>query len=175
MRDLNLRPRHYQWRALTSWASRPQFVGCFNIINSWWALRGSNPRPSRCKRDALANWAKRPHFMRVFWWATRDSNLRPRHYQWRALTSWASRPQFVGCFNIINSWWALRGSNPRPSRCKRDALANWAKRPHSEFWWSVTDRSLLHPIIYTKWQLVERRGLEPRTPCLQSRCSSQLS
>ena len=111
----------------------------------------------------------------IIWWATRDLNLRPRHYQWRALTSWASRPQFVGCFNIINSWWALRGSNPRPSRCKRDALANWAKRPHSEFWWSVTDRSLLHPIMYTKWQLVERRGLEPRTPCLQSRCSSQLS
>ena len=35
MRDLNLRPRHYQWRALTSWANRPQFRKCFYILNQF--------------------------------------------------------------------------------------------------------------------------------------------
>lgn len=127
------------------------------MVFSWWALRGSNPRPPRCKRGALANWAKRPHKcgcrfggqqlndlpnplyfaslnIMTLWWAMRDLNLRPRHYQWRALTSWANRPHGPKQFLV---------EYPRP----KPGL------PH----------------------VVEQRGLEPRTPCLQSRCSSQLS
>ena len=100
----------------------------------------------------------------------RDLNLRPRHYQWRALTSWANRPQMIKIYQQC-SWWALRGSNPRPSRCKRDALANWAKRPHA---W-VTEMVECPRSKPGSPHMVEQRGLEPRTPCLQSRCSSQLS
>ena len=62
----------------------------------------------------------------------RDLNLRPRHYQWRALTSWANRPYSAFC--------------------------------QREFSKKIQ-----------KLSLVEIQGLEPWTPCLQSRCSSQLS
>ena len=68
----------------------------------------------------------------ITWWAMRDLNLRPRHYQWRALTSWANRPY--------------------SAFCQRELSKN-----------------------IQKLSLVEIQGLEPWTPCLQSRCSSQLS
>ena len=65
MRDLNLRPRHYQWRALTSWANRPHsswwsVVDVSPLHPIWWRHRDSNPGPPACKAGALANWANPP-------------------------------------------------------------------------------------------------------------------
>ena len=48
--DLNHRPRHYQWRALTSWA-----------ISPWWSNWDSNPGPLPCKGSALISWAITPY------------------------------------------------------------------------------------------------------------------
>ena len=53
------------------------------------------------------------------------------------------------------SWWAVEDLNLRPRPYQRRALTSWANRP--------------------SFDMVERQGLEPWTPCLQSRCSSQLS
>ena len=50
-------------------------------------------------------------------------------------------------------WWAQMDSNHRPHAYQACALTNWAMSPF----------------------LVEINGFEPLTPCLQSRCSSQLS
>ena len=51
-------------------------------------------------------------------------------------------------------WWVLMDSNHRPLRYQHSALTNWAKDPIG-----------LHQF------LVEDDGIEPTTPCLQSRCS----
>ena len=50
-------------------------------------------------------------------------------------------------------WWAQMDSNHRPHAYQACALTNWAMSPC----------------------LVEINGFEPLTPCLQGRCSSQLS
>ena len=50
-------------------------------------------------------------------------------------------------------WWAQMDSNHRPHAYQACALTNWAMSPF----------------------LVEINGFEPLTPCLQGRCSSQLS
>ena len=56
-------------------------------------------------------------------------------------------------------WWVLMDSNHRPLRYQHSALTNWAKDPF--FAQSIR---LLHSVV-------EDDGIEPTTPCLQSRCS----
>ena len=120
---------------------------------TWWALRDLNPRPSRCKRDALANWAKRPIVIQ------KATNM----------------------LQTTAIWWAMRDLNLRPRHYQWRALTSWANRPFlrcrcyypdasSINWWSGVDVSPFHPM-----HLVEIQGLKPWTPCLQSRCSNQLS
>ena len=60
-----------------------------------------------------------------------------------------SEENFRFLLEFILNWWALVDSNHRPHAYQACALTCWAKSP---------------------W-LVEMRGIEPLTPCLQSRCS----
>lgn len=58
-------------------------------------------------------------------------------------------------------WWVLMDSNHRPLRYQHSALTNWAKDPHK-----IQEKPFCNPD-----HLVEDDGIEPTTPCLQSRCS----
>ena len=60
-------------------------------------------------------------------------------------------------------WWAYLDLNQGPRPYQGRALTNWAIRPYCE------------PSALSVKCLVELKGLEPLTPCVQGRCSSQLS
>ena len=69
------------------------------------------------------------------------------------------------------------GLRPRATGCSRlVALCAWARGLHPQRFTSILDSSCLHtPLRQRTPSLVENIGVEPMTPCLQSRCSSQLS
>ena len=60
------------------------------------------------------------------------------------------------------NWWAQVDSNHRPHAYQACALTCWAMSPCLY---------LISRIPCSKKTLVEMRGIEPLTPCLQSRCS----
>ena len=80
----------------------------------------------------------------LIWWAKLDSNQWPLGYQPSALTSWAISPDLT-IFRAI-------GYQPMCTR-NQGFLTSWAISPITIFF------------------LVEIKGIEPLTPCLQSRCS----
>ena len=69
-----------------------------------------------------------------------------------ALTSWPISVHFP------TFWWAEEDSNLRPLGYQPSALTSWAISPYRVPLYRVT-------------RLVEIKGIEPLTPCLQSRCS----
>ena len=64
-----------------------------------------------------------------------------------------NKPPCTTSSHPLFCWWAQMDSNHRPHAYQACALTNWAMSPF----------------------LVEINGFEPLTPCLQGRCSSQLS
>ena len=64
-----------------------------------------------------------------------------------------NKPPCTTSSHPLFCWWAQMDSNHRPHAYQACALTNWAMSPC----------------------LVEINGFEPLTPCLQGRCSSQLS
>ena len=54
MEDLNFRPRHYQWRTLTSWANRPESNGYVSeIVYLIWKINGK-PLRYFCLHNVVA-------------------------------------------------------------------------------------------------------------------------
>ena len=62
-------------------------------------------------------------------------------------------------FEFRKNWWAQVDSNHRPHAYQACALTTWAMSPNKR-------RS-----ISPSQEMVEMNGIEPMTPCLQSRCS----
>ena len=60
-------------------------------------------------------------------------------------------------FKILKIWWAQVDSNHRPHAYQACALTTWAMSPYKH--------------VVVAFRLVEMNGIEPMTPCLQSRCS----
>ena len=58
---------------------------------------------------------------------------------------------------FLENWWAQVDSNHRPHAYQACALTTWAMSPYKR--WPLPFR------------VVEMNGIEPMTPCLQSRCS----
>ena len=87
-----------------------------------------------------------------FWWAQMDSNH--RRFGLRDFSNLKTVRKVIHSSRATGScWWAQMDSNHRPHAYQACALTNWAMSPC----------------------LVEINGFEPLTPCLQGRCSSQLS
>ena len=85
-------------------------------------------------------------------WKFFNKNFQPRLLRSRTLkTANKSLRRTSSC--PLLCWWAQMDSNHRPHAYQACALTNWAMSPF----------------------LVEINGFEPLTPCLQGRCSSQLS
>ena len=80
------------------------------------------------------------------WWAQMDSNHRPHAYQACALTTWAMRP-FLFSSNLAQAYQSVHRSELQPP-----------------------ELCALSHISYRN-VVVEIKGIEPLTPCLQSRCS----
>ena len=86
------------------------------------------------------------------WWAQMDSNH--RRFGLRDFSNLKTVRKVIHSSRATRScWWAQMDSNHRPHAYQACALTNWAMSPC----------------------LVEINGFEPLTPCLQGRCSSQLS
>ena len=95
----------------------------------------------------------------IWWWAQVDSNHRPHAYQACALTSWAMSPYL--------RLEAVGFSLPLSPFCAMQSFHFAQLRVHSAFPCGIlcarrTSRLSL---------VVEMNGIEPMTPCLQSRCS----
>ena len=97
------------------------------------------------------------------WWAQMDSNHRPislrdffeisKAFGRFSFFEPTNKPPCTTSSHPLFCWWAQMDSNHRPHAYQACALTNWAMSPF----------------------LVEINGFEPLTPCLQGRCSSQLS
>ena len=97
------------------------------------------------------------------WWAQMDSNHRPislrdffdisKAFGRFSFSEPTNKPPCTTSSHPLFCWWAQMDSNHRPHAYQACALTNWAMSPF----------------------LVEINGFEPLTPCLQGRCSSQLS
>ena len=86
------------------------------------------------------------------------------YFSYFFICQWSPRLQISAFFSLI--WWAYLDLNQGPRPYQGRALTNWAIRPIGAFpIWRAT------LALY----MVELKGLEPLTFCLQSRCSSQLS
>ena len=64
------------------------------------------------------------------------------------------------------AWWAQVDSNHRPRAYQARALTTWAMSP-----FSFLDVSLVYSRSRFFLPMVEMKGIEPLTPCLQGRCS----
>ena len=92
-------------------------------------------------------------------WAQVDSNHRPHAYQACALTSWAMSPYL--------RLEAVGFSLPLSPFCAMQSFHFTQLRVHSASWF----RKLCARLVCRFNRLVEMNGIEPMTPCLQSRCS----
>ena len=67
---------------------------------------------------------------------------------------------------ISKIWWAQVDSNHRPHAYQACALTTWAMSPYD-----LVCRFSIFATFTLSRELVEMNGIEPMTPCLQSRCS----
>ena len=68
-------------------------------------------------------------------------------------------------FKISKNWWAQVDSNHRPHAYQACALTTWAMSP------CCYPRCISPTCPSSFSEVVEMNGIEPMTPCLQSRCS----
>ena len=98
-----------------------------------------------------------PHSVR--WSVWMDSNHRPRAYQARALATWATdRFSFGFRFVHLRRLTGFRTFNSTSSSCwtSHDLRLRYFSNPQ---------------LMLSLWKMVEMKGFEPLTPCLQGRCS----
>ena len=117
------------------------------------------------------------------WRAKRDSNPRGPLSPWRF-----SRPLPSARLGYLPIWWSQQDLNLQPTGYEPGALTNWAIGPQPVRWtrFHMVAPKGVEPLTFRVWTecsnhlsysaiMVERKGVEPSTSCVQGRRSSQVS
>ena len=109
----------------------------------------------------------KPHFVR--WSVWMDSNHRPRAYQARALATWATDRFFSFGFMVLRPLLILSVALLSPLMKGIEPLTRQGRVVRFLATFSFSNFALHRLRCWSK--LVEMKGIEPLTPCLQGRCS----